>query len=493
MKSSIYFRLIAMGCSVLISLWHRPLAAQESQFSFSLQTSTYTEARARNQPGIIDSGTVLSRSVARGDEQSQCNAGEQNISNSEARAEIKNGSNQPERIGYTLLTKAAAAGGHFVRCVSCPGICIGRLPEDANAQALARANATVDIRFSPTARQLPYKLNLQMSPSAPTGASSKVWFRLLDSAGAILREGALLNGEISLEGGPGKEYRLITESVASTSSTGAGFEESGSETSVGVGMSLAALMENTDDSDDALIKDGKFTRRYQPVGALLLGNDGLCTGTLIARNVVLTAAHCVYWYQDRIRDISFIVGFDHKDQANPRSGVEKVYYPRYDRDTLQFHEQGLLNDIAILILKKEFDSFYGLPDDSDTSPQPHLEDLVGQKALLTFVGFGKKTETGLVGGEGTKRELSVPIVAVDSAKFHYQNQGKSTCKGDSGGPALLQWNDSFVVVGVASDGNCFDRGSHVYVKKYVKLIQSWIKAYQAEIAQPAGSAPVPAG
>ena len=477
--------------------WSLPLvAADPPHLPFSLVASTgaFAQARVRDFPEIVRTDTSLAEATANGGEQNPCNFPELNVSHARAFAKVDKLVEAPDRLSYKILSTASAFGGHMVSCaLGCVlGQCTVIIPNNTPAQSFARGNVAVDILFSPDSNLLPYNLAIQSSSAATSGPPSDLRIRLVDATGATLIDGALLSQTLKVPGGPGRNYRLAFESIAWAAHDNR--HESGSQTDISVSLSLAPLMEN---SDNPIIGGGEKTDLYPEVGALLLNGGGNCTGTLIGKKTVLTAAHCVFGH-DQPGEMTFAQGPNYKNAGSKRSVVTATFYPRADRDglqdglPLQFAFADLQNDIAIAQLADEFDKYLLLPDDPRANQAPPLSSLKDTKANLMFVGYGNRVVNGQPLDAGPKRRVPMPISGLEDTKFLYYTGGPSTCNGDSGGPALEQWGDSFIVVGIASGGDCKGSGSHMRVDHYLSWIHKFLKtdpafAPSAQPAAPAGS------
>jgi secreted trypsin-like serine protease len=205
-------------------------------------------------------------------------------------------------------------------------------------------------------------------------------------------------------------------------------------------------------------------------------SDFGCTGTLIAPNVVLTAAHC-----EALHTRVFI-----GNNLSKKGREFKIHrHIRHAKFDSKFN-----NDMMILILEKKV-----------TGVKPRglaSTALIDAAITARVVGFGT-TDTFGTQGFGIKRKTDVPIVSQgcrgkvksksDEAVYgcHRNREivaGKplflhDTCKGDSGGPFFVQdAKGRWLLAGVTSRGTalstsiCGDGGLYVRVDAYA----DWIAA-----------------
>ena len=168
----------------------------------------------------------------------------------------------------------------------------------------------------------------------------------------------------------------------------------------------------------------------------------ICSGAFIARDKVLSAAHC-----SELAAFGSVVVYT-GDQSAPVTNI--AVDPRYTEAT----EEGMTHDTAIFSLGREIE-ITPLPLLASTAPQ------VGDRLLL--YGFGQDENGGTSAeallGNGAKR-AELEVISIDNgmieANFDTNEQGG--CVGDSGGPVLAQnnsgeWAIAAVVRG-GTLGNC---------------------------------------
>lgn len=222
-----------------------------------------------------------------------------------------------------------------------------------------------------------------------------------------------------------------------------------------------------------------------------------CSGTVLAPTVVLTAAHCVVNETATVRPADGIaISSGRLDRSAPGQDVGAariVVHPAYD-------PRAIRSDAALLVLT------------APVTAAPVTIASAGDAALAApgtsalFAGWGAtagssseassrllKTTTTLLDDDSCRRLLgadfdaSVTLCAADTPSF-----ASSTCRGDSGGPLLLQRGDGAVVqAGITSWGSlgCDTRVPQAFTR--VSAISGWIGEQLAQLASAPVAAPAP--
>ena len=115
----------------------------------------------------------------------------------------------------------------------------------------------------------------------------------------------------------------------------------------GAAVAEDAAMVTLETADDS--------RGWDAVGKLALGDHGFCTGALIAPQLVLTAAHCLYdketGVQLRPEDIEFQAGFRNGRALAYRSVIRAVAHPDY-RYSAEDKLDRVMSDLPLLELSQ---------------------------------------------------------------------------------------------------------------------------------------------
>lgn len=198
--------------------------------------------------------------------------------------------------------------------------------------------------------------------------------------------------------------------------------------------------------------------QYPQVVAVL--NAGLCTGTLVAPDLVMTAAHCVHprtlglGSQEQVTQRTSVVLDDLNVTGGP--GGRTIAAAR-TLAVASFSEPGN-PDIGLVWLAEQ------VTDREPAVINPDTAALVGLPVDL--VGFGETASgsAGVLMVALAKATTGCGAFGVSDADFICLNQtsGSGICSGDSGGPAFATIDGQLRVVGITSFGDqtCEQLGAH---------------------------------
>ncbi|MFU8777297.1 MAG: trypsin-like serine peptidase [Roseovarius sp.] len=117
---------------------------------------------------------------------------------------------------------------------------------------------------------------------------------------------------------------------------------------------------------------GDEARQWEAVGRLELGGRGFCTGALVAPDLVLTAAHCLFDKETGARidpaRIEFMAGWRNGRAAAYRSVRRAVTHPDYAPATAVTADR-VRNDVALLELHHPINNTRVTPFETDERPR----------------------------------------------------------------------------------------------------------------------------
>jgi secreted trypsin-like serine protease len=248
-----------------------------------------------------------------------------------------------------------------------------------------------------------------------------------------------------------------------------------------IGCSEPIGRDDATDSDEIVGGTEAAVGAWPGTVALYSGSQQICGGTLVAKNWVLTAGHCVR-------------------PGTPNGGVTKVVIGRHklsstDGESIPvkkatrhpgFNSSTLDNDLSLLELEA--------PSTGKLAKlvAPTSFAALSATEMLTVVGWGTMRE-GAFSSSDVLRQVDVPIIPSATCKTFsrydtitenqicagYPEGGRDSCQGDSGGPIFAKINNETIQVGLVSWGIGCARANAPGV--YTKLANygEWLKTTSA--------------
>lgn len=205
----------------------------------------------------------------------------------------------------------------------------------------------------------------------------------------------------------------------------------------------ACAIEATEATSQAIIGGERSgPDEFKATGMVVAAGLLICTATLIAPDVALTAAHCLR--SPKYGKLGFTLDTDESDGVTEVVDAAFVHqHPDFDNSVIEYLDLAVRNDVGILILERPI-----LDVPYEEIDRPALEIPVEPGTELALCGYGRLQWH--VGSLALKRDAMVTVDRIEAFEFSTMADGPQPCNGDSGAPLFADTPDGRRIVGLVS-------------------------------------------
>lgn len=202
----------------------------------------------------------------------------------------------------------------------------------------------------------------------------------------------------------------------------------------------------------------------------------VCSGVLIADNIVLTAAHCL---GPKTESIFVLFGVNAASSPQEIRDVEDYRISTYWE--ARKYQKKNTGDIALVKFAGSLPPNY----ESVAMLTPEQRDLLTAESEIIVAGFGTSNAQSFY----TEGKLQHTTLQIQDPQFSIsevlvdQSRGSAVCHGDSGGPAFIVHEDQAYVWGITSRSHNDDEGLCNQSAVFTSAVyySTWIRRMVAEL------------
>jgi uncharacterized protein (TIGR03382 family) len=181
---------------------------------------------------------------------------------------------------------------------------------------------------------------------------------------------------------------------------------------------------------------------FMATGMVVARGKMICTATLVAPDVGLTAAHCLK--EPPFGSLGFTLDIDASNGTDEVVEIKFAHmHPDFDDRVDPFVDLAIRNDIGVFVLERPMTGAF-----IEQIDELGLETIVDPGNELAMCGYGWPSYQS--GSLGLKRDANVLVDRTDNFEFSTVPSNPQPCNGDSGAPLFVDTPDGRRIVGVVS-------------------------------------------
>jgi secreted trypsin-like serine protease len=181
---------------------------------------------------------------------------------------------------------------------------------------------------------------------------------------------------------------------------------------------------------------------FMATGMIMAEGALVCTATLIAPDVALTAAHCLT--PPPFGSLTFTFDVDSSNGEDALIGIKLTHqHPDFDGSVDPYVDLAVRNDIGVLVLERPV-----LDVTPEAIDEPIFETPLDNGTQLAMCGYGWDVWNS--GSFARKRDATMVVDRTADFEFSTMATDPQPCNGDSGGPLFVEGPGRRRIAGLVS-------------------------------------------